>query len=86
MITQFSIGASRTTNLGNFESLKVEASVTVNVPGDPQAGMQGVLDGTPVEMKYVPLSISDTLRQEAQKVLRQLMEDTYNEFKKKEKK
>lgn len=33
-ITQFSIGTSRTINLGNFESLRVEASVTVEVNGD----------------------------------------------------
>jgi hypothetical protein len=34
MITQFSIGTSRTINLGNFESLRVEASVTVDCPED----------------------------------------------------
>ena len=31
MITQFSIGCSRTINLGNFESLRVEASVVMDV-------------------------------------------------------
>lgn len=30
-ITQFSVGTSRTINLGNFESLRVEASVTLDV-------------------------------------------------------
>lgn len=34
MITQFSIGTSRTINLGNFESLRIEASLTVTVPED----------------------------------------------------
>jgi predicted proteasome-type protease len=35
MITQFSVGCSRTINLGNFESLRVEASVTVDCePGE----------------------------------------------------
>jgi hypothetical protein len=34
MITQFSVGCSRTINLGNFESLRVEASVTVDCPED----------------------------------------------------
>jgi hypothetical protein len=35
MITQFSIGTSRTLNLGNFESLRIEASVTVDCePGE----------------------------------------------------
>ena len=32
MIREFSVGCSRTINLGNFESLRVEASVTVAVP------------------------------------------------------
>lgn len=30
-ITQFMVGASRTINLGNFESLRVESSVTVDL-------------------------------------------------------
>ena len=34
MITQFSIGCSRTINLGNFESLRVEATVRVDCPED----------------------------------------------------
>ena len=34
MITQFTIGVSRTVNLGNFESLRVEASVRVDCPED----------------------------------------------------
>lgn len=33
-ITQFTIGTTRTINLGNFESLRVEASVTVEVNGE----------------------------------------------------
>ena len=31
MITAFTIGTSRTINLGNFESLRIEASITVDV-------------------------------------------------------
>ena len=31
-ISQFTIGVSRTINLGNFESLRIEASVTMEVP------------------------------------------------------
>lgn len=31
MILQFTVGTSRTINLGNFESLRIEASVTVSV-------------------------------------------------------
>lgn len=34
MITQFTVGCSRTVNLGNFESVRVEASVTTNIPSD----------------------------------------------------
>lgn len=34
MISQFTIGTSRTINLGNFESLRIEASITVTVPED----------------------------------------------------
>jgi hypothetical protein len=34
MISQFSIGTSRTINLGNFESLRVEATITVDCPED----------------------------------------------------
>ena len=32
--TQFSVGVSKTINLGNFQSLRLEASVTYNVPDD----------------------------------------------------
>ena len=32
MITQFVVACSRTINLGNFESVRVEASLTVNMP------------------------------------------------------
>lgn len=38
-ITAFSVGASRTINLGNFESLRVEANVTMEVPKDGAAEM-----------------------------------------------
>lgn len=31
MITQFTVGCSRTINLGNFESVRVEASLTVEI-------------------------------------------------------
>jgi len=32
MIREFTIGASRVVNLGNYENIKVEASLTVEVP------------------------------------------------------
>lgn len=31
-IREFTIGTSHTLNLGNFESLRIEAQITVNVP------------------------------------------------------
>lgn len=31
MITSFTIGMSRTINLGNFESMRIEAAVTVDI-------------------------------------------------------
>jgi hypothetical protein len=34
MISQFSVGVSRTINLGNFESLRVEATIRVEVSED----------------------------------------------------
>jgi hypothetical protein len=34
MLKQFTIGFSRTINLGNFESARVEASVTHEVPAE----------------------------------------------------
>ena len=42
-IVQFSIGASRTINLGNFESLRIESSVTVDVAeGDDLASVENI--------------------------------------------
>ena len=34
IIKEFSVGCSHTKNLGNFESLRVEASVTMHGPSD----------------------------------------------------
>ena len=33
-VTEFSIGCSKTINLGNFQSLRIEASVTVSVDAE----------------------------------------------------
>ena len=70
MIEKFTIGASRTINLGNFESLKVEASLTVNVDlpeeNDPQTNV----------------AIWQRAKLDAQGELRKLLEDTYrNQYK-----
>lgn len=41
MIKEFTVGASHTVNLGNYESLRIEASVTVTVnDGDDLASLK----------------------------------------------
>jgi hypothetical protein len=55
-IAQFSVATSRTINLGNFESLRIEGSVVVDLSENDNIVMA---------------------RGEAQKQLRQLLEDTY---------
>lgn len=56
MIKEFTIGCRRTINLGNFENVRIEASVTFEVE----------------ERQNL-----ERLGQEAQRQLRQLLEDTY---------
>lgn len=42
MITQFVIGCSKTVNLGNYQNIKIEASVTVAVKeGDHLIDLKG---------------------------------------------
>jgi hypothetical protein len=57
VIKEFSVGCSRTINLGNFESLRVEASVTIEVPetGD----LQSLKDAAQVELRAL---LEDTYR------------------------
>jgi len=66
MITEFRVGCARTINLGNYESLRIEASVTVDVP---------VVEGSPND---VAANLED-LKGYAQVELRRLMELTYRE-------
>lgn len=61
MIKEFSIGCSHTVNLGNFESTRVEASVTIDVP-------EGATDDDRVWSQ---------IKADAQVQLRKLLEDTY---------
>ena len=56
-ISQFTVTTSRTINLGNFESLRIEASVATDLNGEDDMAVA---------------------RSEAQKALRQLLEDTYH--------
>lgn len=48
-ITAFTVGASRTINLGNFESLRIEASVTVET--DPAKPEQLQRDNAQTELR-----------------------------------
>jgi len=41
-ITEFSIGCSKTINLGNFQSLRIEASVTVSMEPSDDLGKASV--------------------------------------------
>lgn len=61
MIKEFTIGFSRTINLGNYESARVEASVKVDVP-------QNCDD--------VDLAVNE-LAKAAQQELRRLLEETW---------
>ena len=72
MITEFRIGLSRTINLGNFESVRVESNVTVSVQ-DPSAPLQegGGMSPNEFEKYYT------ALKEAAQKELRALLEETY---------
>ena len=43
MIKEFVLGCSKTVNLGNYNSIRVEASVTVTVPeGDDFAALKAI--------------------------------------------
>ena len=61
MIKSFKVGCARTINLGNYQSLRIEALVEVEVELDPDAA-----DATWIATKNA-----------AQTELRQLMEETY---------
>jgi hypothetical protein len=61
MMKEFTVGAAHTINLGHYESMRVEASVTFSVPEDEETG-PGQLD---------------TIRRSAQIELRSLLEETY---------
>ena len=65
MIERFTIGVSRTINLGNVESLRIEASITV--------GLDFSEDNTPEE-NVVKWKVA---KQDAQVELRKLLEETY---------
>jgi hypothetical protein len=57
MIKEFSIGCSRTINLGNFESLRIEATVTMNVAEN--VDLQSCKEAAQVELRAL---LEDTYR------------------------
>ena len=65
MIEKFTVGVSRTINLGNFESLRIEASLSVDVDLPEE--------NTPDEN----VAIWRRAKQDAQTELRKLLEETY---------
>ena len=67
MISEFRVGCARTINLGNYESLRVEASVTVEV----------------AEEDHLSDASWNAVKDAAQQELRRLMEQTYREQHKK---
>lgn len=69
MITQFTVGCSRTVNLGNFESVRVESSVTVNVP-----------EGSKEDREYQILK--DYAQKELRKLLEETYRNQYADRKK----
>jgi hypothetical protein len=62
MITQFTIGMSRTINLGNFESMRIEASVTIDVQDGDDA--QVCKDMAQQELRKL---LEDTYRAQSRK-------------------
>lgn len=51
LIKQFTIGCSKTINLGNFQSIRVEASVTVEVPeNETREGYTGMTANAQAEL------------------------------------
>jgi hypothetical protein len=54
MITQFTIGFSRTINLGNFESCRVESSVTYSVDEvDASENLDEVVQNAQIELRKI---------------------------------
>jgi hypothetical protein len=49
MITQFTVGCSRTVNLGNFESIRIEAQVVVAV--NEEQDFASLKDAAQVELR-----------------------------------
>lgn len=63
-ITEFTVGASRTINLGNFESLRIEASVRWTIDGDINADITLQKDAAQVELREL---LAQTYRNMSQK-------------------
>jgi hypothetical protein len=62
MIKQFSVGFSRTVNLGNFESARVEAQITIDV--DEDVTFQQQVNAAQTELR---LLLEDTWKSQLRK-------------------
>ena len=49
VVSEFSVGCSKTINLGNFQSLRIEASVTVSL--NPDDDMQDAATAAQTELR-----------------------------------
>ena len=52
LIQQFTIGCSKTINLGNFQSIRIEASIVVEVPEhETEASYAAMIQNAQAELK-----------------------------------
>jgi DNA-binding FadR family transcriptional regulator len=67
---EFTIGVSHTINLGNYESLKIEASVTIQ----PEKGEKEVVSRAQAQLRRL---VEDTLKAQDHSELRLLLAELY---------
>jgi hypothetical protein len=61
MVTQFTVACSRTINIGNFESVRVEASVTITVPQNGGQALESLKEMAQAELRNL---LEQTYRQQ----------------------
>jgi hypothetical protein len=61
MVTQFTVACSRTINIGNFESVRVEASVTITVPQNGGRALEPLKEMAQAELRSL---LEQTYRQQ----------------------
>lgn len=54
LIQQFTIGCSKTINLGNFQNIKIEAQLVIAVPEhETQSGYEAMVERAQGELKHL---------------------------------